>query len=171
MPNPTPDDFAATREDYLAALFDRYPEHEAADVWGPAHVPPRYVLVQRNDRDLDVYQTAADDIETLLKYQENDDGSWYPIGIWDLDTGEAFSVDVKVTLGVKSPVEDLLLPEPDPEVFAVEITLGNEAMKELQDIPGALHRVAQRVAEGNVNGVIRDDNGNTVGSFSLTPSR
>lgn len=52
-------------------------------------------------------------------------------------------------------------------VFRLEIKIGNAAMKEVGDLAEALRKLADRVDEGNVNGVIRDENGNTVGGFRL----
>lgn len=57
-----------------------------------------------------------------------------------------------------------------PPTFTVSIELGNEAMDTRADLAGALRDLAERVEgiEGHLgHGVIRDRNGNTVGSFAM----
>lgn len=55
--------------------------------------------------------------------------------------------------------------------FTLEITLGNDAMKDSQDLARALHRIARKVDIEGINfkaaggGYIIDDNGNEVGTF------
>ena len=51
--------------------------------------------------------------------------------------------------------------------FTLEITLGNEAMQTPEDIADALRKAASHVQGGYGNGVIRDVNGNSVGSYDI----
>lgn len=50
--------------------------------------------------------------------------------------------------------------------FKLSITLGNEAMQTPRDVAEALRGIAARVHYGQAAGFVRDENGNTVGSFS-----
>jgi hypothetical protein len=49
--------------------------------------------------------------------------------------------------------------------FTLKITLGNAAMLDPSDVAERLHIVADRLEQGCTNGIIKDANGNTVGSF------
>jgi hypothetical protein len=50
--------------------------------------------------------------------------------------------------------------------FTLRIDLGNDAMREPEHIANALHRVAQAIEHSHgAEGIIIDDNGNTVGKF------
>jgi hypothetical protein len=51
--------------------------------------------------------------------------------------------------------------------FTLEITLGNYAMQTPEDIADALQKAASHVQAGYGNGVIRDVNGNSVGSYAI----
>jgi hypothetical protein len=48
--------------------------------------------------------------------------------------------------------------------FKLTVTLGNEAMSDLNDVARALEQMCKNGFD--YNGVINDDNGNTVGSYS-----
>lgn len=56
--------------------------------------------------------------------------------------------------------------------FTLEINLGNDAMKDSQDLAKALHRIARKIDIEGINfeavggGYIFDDNGNEVGTFT-----
>jgi hypothetical protein len=49
--------------------------------------------------------------------------------------------------------------------FVLYLTLGNAAMQTPDDVAGALRGVIRRVLRGDTGGIIRDVNGNTVGSW------
>lgn len=49
--------------------------------------------------------------------------------------------------------------------FILEINLGNDAMRTLNDIANVLSSVRNQLVEGFKSGSIRDDNGNMVGYF------
>jgi hypothetical protein len=49
--------------------------------------------------------------------------------------------------------------------FALYLTLGNDAMQTPDDVAGALRGVIRRVLRGDKDGIIKDVNGNTVGSW------
>ena len=51
--------------------------------------------------------------------------------------------------------------------FTLEITLGNDAMQNPEDIADALRKAASRVQAGYGNGNIYDLNGNAVGSYDI----
>ena len=52
--------------------------------------------------------------------------------------------------------------------FKLEIQLGNDVMQTMDDIAGALERVAVgNIHNGSDTGRIFDDNGNTVGTWSV----
>ena len=52
--------------------------------------------------------------------------------------------------------------------FKLEIRLGNDAMQTMDDIAGALERVAVgNIHDGRDTGRIFDYNGNTVGTWSI----
>lgn len=51
--------------------------------------------------------------------------------------------------------------------FTLTIRLGNEAMRDTDDITAALQSVAAKVAKGQHDGTIMDTNGNRVGSWTL----
>ena len=53
------------------------------------------------------------------------------------------------------------------EEFTLKITLGNEAMQTREDIAQALKAVIQKLNSGRDGGYIMDENGNTVGEFTL----
>lgn len=54
------------------------------------------------------------------------------------------------------------------EAFHLRIELGNDAMREPDDIARALRSVAQQIESSHgAVGAIMDDNGNTVGSFGV----
>lgn len=64
------------------------------------------------------------------------------------------------------------MPSTYSELFQLEIRLGNEAMRDSADIADALERLARRLRDTTIpgysrDGVIRDENGNTVGGWSL----
>lgn len=52
-------------------------------------------------------------------------------------------------------------------IFRLEIAIGNEDMRSAHDIALALREVAAQIAPGNAAGLIRDVNGNRVGSWSI----
>ncbi len=53
--------------------------------------------------------------------------------------------------------------------FELSITLGNDAMQGGPDVARALRQVADRIEDGlEARGSIRDDNGNTVGTYGPT---
>ncbi len=52
-----------------------------------------------------------------------------------------------------------------PDTFTVVIELGNDAMQGGRDVSRALHKIADRVAQGDEDGKIMDDNGNSTGNF------
>jgi hypothetical protein len=53
-----------------------------------------------------------------------------------------------------------------PDKFILTIELGNDAMQTEMDIANALREIASRITlTGKDGGVIRDENGNTVGSW------
>jgi len=52
--------------------------------------------------------------------------------------------------------------------FKIWITLGNEAMQTGDDIARALRDVAAKLEGGEIEGTIRDENGNKVGTFKLS---
>lgn len=50
--------------------------------------------------------------------------------------------------------------------FVLEIELGNDAMRSCYHVAKALHDITKRLKDtGDMEGKIRDINGNTVGSF------
>ena len=51
-------------------------------------------------------------------------------------------------------------------LFTLQIDIGNDAMLSNADVVEALASVSSRVAEGCQSGVIRDVNGNDVGTFA-----
>jgi hypothetical protein len=51
-------------------------------------------------------------------------------------------------------------------MFTLRIEQGNAAMQTAEDIAGALRRVAAKLEDGYNEGLVRDDNGNTVGDFA-----
>lgn len=52
------------------------------------------------------------------------------------------------------------------DTFRLEISLGNDAMQAGPDVARALRAVADRIENDlEARGTIRDENGNTVGSF------
>jgi hypothetical protein len=54
------------------------------------------------------------------------------------------------------------------DVFGLEITLGNDAMRNRYDIAEALRGVAERIEAGSVDsGKVKDLNGNSVGSWTI----
>ena len=53
------------------------------------------------------------------------------------------------------------------EEFTLKITLGNEAMQTRADIAQALKDVIKKLNSGRDGGYIMDENGNTVGEFTL----
>jgi hypothetical protein len=58
-------------------------------------------------------------------------------------------------------------------MFRVEIKTGNDAMQTAEDLARALRDVADRIEQidGYIgHGRIRDENGNTVGTFDLSES-
>lgn len=60
------------------------------------------------------------------------------------------------------------------EVFKLEVTLGNEAMKEPADLAAALRRVADRLDLHQfflTSGLIVDVNGNIAGGFRIVNRR
>lgn len=50
--------------------------------------------------------------------------------------------------------------------LTITIDLGNEAMRETEDIADAVDYVRQAIADGKTYGKVRDVNGNTVGTFN-----
>ena len=54
--------------------------------------------------------------------------------------------------------------------FTLVIKMGNDAMQTLDDASAALFKVAAKVGAGQSEGVIRDDNGNTVGKWRTSGS-
>lgn len=57
-------------------------------------------------------------------------------------------------------------------MFTLTIETGNAAMQTPADVGRALEKVARQLAEdlsGYPDGLIRDDNGNTVGRYALEP--
>lgn len=53
------------------------------------------------------------------------------------------------------------------ETFALELELGNAAMREPWDVAQALRRVADAVENGAGAGRVGDVNGNTVGTWTV----
>lgn len=59
--------------------------------------------------------------------------------------------------------------------FTLEIELGNDAMQTRRDVESALRKLGQNVKymsdppEDGDEGTIRDDNGNTVGKWTVQP--
>ena len=51
--------------------------------------------------------------------------------------------------------------------FKLEIEMGNDAMQSEEDVVEALRVIAGKLAGGKREGVIRDVNGNTVGTFGF----
>lgn len=51
--------------------------------------------------------------------------------------------------------------------FTLNIELGNDLMSEPEDVANALQIVTAKIRAGFTNGMVRDGNGNTVGSWSL----
>ncbi len=51
--------------------------------------------------------------------------------------------------------------------FTVRIDLGNDAMRSRHDIFVALKSIAIKVVGGANNGVVMDENGNSVGEFKI----
>jgi hypothetical protein len=50
--------------------------------------------------------------------------------------------------------------------FSLEIELGNDSMQSGPDVAAALRKVADRIENDlEARGIIRDENGNTVGRF------
>lgn len=62
------------------------------------------------------------------------------------------------------------MPESSKELFTLEITLGNAAMKSREDLASALRKVAGELCDGSDSGRIRDVNGNTVGTYGHGPN-
>lgn len=87
-------DQAKLRLARVEALLDYYPLHQSADMGedGERLAVTRYVLVQAHGSG-DCWHVGADDVEELLRYQEND-GEWSPVGIWDLDSGLSTALEV-----------------------------------------------------------------------------
>jgi hypothetical protein len=54
--------------------------------------------------------------------------------------------------------------------FRLTIEMENEAMRSRRDVAGALRGLAKRLEDGESEGRIMDENGNTVGRFSVTAS-
>lgn len=53
--------------------------------------------------------------------------------------------------------------------FTLKIKLGNDAMQTPEDVADALEKTAHTLRRGRVaEATIRDENGNTVGSWKLT---
>jgi Flp pilus assembly protein TadG len=55
-----------------------------------------------------------------------------------------------------------------PQDFKLSIELGNDAMQTAEDVANALQDIADELASGASDGHIRDDNGNTVGTWELS---
>lgn len=59
-------------------------------------------------------------------------------------------------------------PKSTPDrVFTMKIELGNDSMRTHRHVAQALRVVADRLLRADTTGSIRDDNGNTVGRFSI----
>jgi hypothetical protein len=56
------------------------------------------------------------------------------------------------------------------DIFELTIAMGNDAMKDCEQIAVALEDVKWRVFKGATEGPIMDMNGNKVGQFALTTS-
>lgn len=54
--------------------------------------------------------------------------------------------------------------------LTLEITLGNEEMKDPEDIAEALRRVANQIHLCDTIGAITDANGNRVGRWEISPN-
>lgn len=50
--------------------------------------------------------------------------------------------------------------------FQLQIAIGNEAMSDCYQVANALGGLEDKVRSGQLSGVIKDVNGNTVGSWS-----
>lgn len=53
--------------------------------------------------------------------------------------------------------------------FTLSITLGNAAMQTGHDIARALEQAAEKLRDGHLSSNVRDENGNTVGSWWVNP--
>lgn len=51
--------------------------------------------------------------------------------------------------------------------FTLTIEMGNAAMQDHADVADVLRELAERLEAGELNGSVRDYNGNTVGRFAL----
>lgn len=51
-------------------------------------------------------------------------------------------------------------------MFTLKINLGSDAMQDNLDVAGALENVVREIYDGRMFGIIRDINGNLVGTWS-----
>lgn len=51
--------------------------------------------------------------------------------------------------------------------FMLNIDMRNVAMRSDEDVAAAIHEVARKVEESSQSGIVRDANGNTVGSYEV----
>ncbi len=56
------------------------------------------------------------------------------------------------------------------DTFSMTVQFGNAAMREGEDLVRPLRQVADRLVNGETSGSIRDENGNTVGAWSIKPA-
>ena len=53
------------------------------------------------------------------------------------------------------------------KVVTVLMGMGNEAMQTAEEVAAALRKVADRIENGARSGLVMDENGNSVGSWSV----
>lgn len=122
-------DQAKLRLARVEALLDYYPLHQSADMGedGERLAATRYVLVQAHGSG-DCWHVGADDVEELLRYQEND-GEWSPVGIWDLDSGLSTALEVTCAVeGWNDSLDPSLIDataEPDEDFDARSVGAGS----------------------------------------------
>ena len=51
--------------------------------------------------------------------------------------------------------------------FKMSVTMDNAAFESPEELPEIIRRVADRVADGETAGSVRDSNGNTVGTWRV----
>lgn len=95
---------APTRYSRAAALVEDYPIDPDNDLTPEDFC--RYVLVQEDPQETGRYWHVTDSsIDKLLQYQSSDYPAWDPEELYDLETGDVYSINYKATLGRKINLE------------------------------------------------------------------
>ena len=126
---------------------------------------------QHDSDAVDAIRVSDPDLHAAFAaWQQADAGSAVEFAAWEVVIAVAESV-LYLQSGIKALILDVVIDGDSPQKFQLTIKLGNDAMQSPRDVVAALRAVADRLEvesfRFNDSGIIRDVNGNNVGSWGV----